>query len=71
MSSGGDGVKCWEFATGAKVVVDYQTFRGPISGIVWVKGSENTDSDVLCYSTGIGYIVICRLSPTLVRSRPN
>jgi len=59
-------MKCWEFATGAKVEVDYQAFRGPISGIVWVMGSQNTDSDVIFYSTGVGYLVICRLSPTLV-----
>ncbi|KIJ31078.1 hypothetical protein M422DRAFT_267287 [Sphaerobolus stellatus SS14] len=59
----GDGVKCWELSTGSRVEFDhaYQSFRGQVSGIAWLKAATNLD--VLCYVTGLGYVVTCCLSP--------
>ncbi|KIJ48993.1 hypothetical protein M422DRAFT_247365 [Sphaerobolus stellatus SS14] len=61
-SGAGDGVKCWELSTGSRVEFDhtYQSFRGQVSGIAWLKAATNLD--VLCYVTGLGYIVTCCLS---------
>jgi hypothetical protein len=70
MSIAADGVRCWDVQSGASVdfLDPYQHSRGQVSALSWIRRPDGSENDVLCYSTGLGYLVTCRSSVKEVKA---
>jgi WD40 repeat protein len=56
---GGDGIKIWDLQTNQQQtrLPQSQGLRGPISCVQWLVRKDDS-LDMLCYGTGLGYLVI-------------
>jgi hypothetical protein len=64
---GTDGVRLWNIRTQAQLSTPNQPHvqRGQVSCVLWVTHSQDTE-ELLCYGTGLGYIVFWRQKPKRV-----
>ncbi|KAF8881266.1 WD40-repeat-containing domain protein [Infundibulicybe gibba] len=63
-SGGASTVLLWDAKTLAPLVPPHQAhqFRGPVCRMVWAQNREDKE-DVLCFGTGLGYLVFWRQGP--------
>jgi len=68
---GGDGVRIWNLQTFQEMqfLPRSHVAHGPVSCVTWLCSKDN--STKLCYGTGLGYLVVFQVRPTVRRSNWN
>jgi WD40 repeat protein len=68
---GSDGVRLWNIETLDELRIPNQNYGrlGPTTCVVWLTRTENLD-EMLCYATGLGYVVFWEQEKKRVRDFP-
>jgi hypothetical protein len=57
---GSDGIRFWNLSTYTEIPAPYHTrLLDPVSRAVWLTLGDDS-FPILCYATGLGYLVFCK-----------